>query len=393
MPARQLPLLLFAGLLAGCAAVGKDTTAVTSSAAKSYYAKAIKDGTTDADRLKYLESLPARTKPVRIAVYEIPDQTGKNRPNDSYADYSRAVTQGAEALVIQALADAGGGRWFDVVERRFVERVLNERTLVERSYLDAQQRQFHLGQEARQGAFARAIVSKQQEVDRLEAEFRENDLARAAAFSTAKAKIAEMNRVIETAQKSGDTVRAQQLTSEQRFFGSDADASIAKYDVTLGKAKGRFETAQRELARLKENMPREETFTAADAPAALPYVSTANYIITGSIVDYSSNYESGGAGLGLLNVRAYDEIRRDMVTLSLRLVDTRSSRILSTSTVSKSIFSRKTQAGGAGYVTVSAVLEGEAGIAVNEPGVFAMSRAINLALANIIEDARTKGIW
>lgn len=393
MSAMRLSLLLVPALLAGCASAGTDTTAVTSSVAKTYYAKAIKDGSRDADRLSYLENLPPRKKPIRIAVYEIPDHTGKHRPNDSYADYSRAVTQGAEALVIQALADAGKGRYFDVVERRFVERVLNERTLVERSHLDAQQRRFHMEQEAQQDAFVRAIRLKQYEVDQLETEYRRNELARAAAVSTAKAKIAEMNRAIETAQKGGDAQKAQQLTSEQRFFGADADASIAKYDDMLAKTKDRFETAQRELARLKENMPREETFTAADAPAALPYVSTANYIITGSIVDYSSNYEAGGAGLGLLNVRAQDEIRRDMVTLSLRLVDTRTSRIVSTSTVSKSIFSRRTQAGGAGYVTVSAILEGEAGIAVNEPGVFAMSRAINLALANIVEDARTKGIW
>ncbi len=393
MLAKPVLFALSALLLASCATQNKDMTAETSTAAKKYYAETLTAGTRDADRLKYLEGLPARKKPIRVAVYEIPDQTGKNRPNENYADYSRAVTQGAEALVIQALTDAGKGHWFDVVERRFVERVLNERTLVERSYLDAQQRRFTARQDAQQDRFEQALRAKQREVDLLEDDYRRNDMARTTAVSAAKGKMATLNRAIEEAQQKGDNARLQQITAEQRLFGSEADASIAKYDTALSKAKDRFEAAQRDLARLKEQAPREEAFMAASTPAALPYVNTANYIITGSIVDYTSNVETGGAGIGLLNVRAQDEVRRDMVTISLRLVDTRTSRILSTSTVSKSIFSKRSQIGGAGYVTLHAVLEGEAGVAVNEPGVFALNRAINLALANIIEDATKKGIW
>jgi len=393
MFAKPILFALSTLLLASCTTQNKDMTAETSKASKKYYAETLTAGTRDADRLKYLEGLAPRKKPIRVAVYEIPDQTGKNRPNDSYADYSRAVTQGAEALVIQALTDVGKGRWFDVVERRFVERILNERTLVERSYLDARQRDFVARQNADEATYARTMQAKQRQVDLLEDEFRRNDLARTTTVSVAKGKLADLNRAIEQAQQKGDNARVQEITAEQRLFGSDADASIAKYDAALSKAKDRFETAQRELARLKEQAPQEETFTAASTPAALPYVSTANYIITGSIVDYTSNVETGGAGLGLLNVRAQEEVRRDMVTISLRLVDTRTSRILSTSTVSKSIFSKRSQIGGAGYVTLHAVLEGEAGVAVNEPGVFALNRAINLALANIIEDATGKGYW
>ncbi|CAN7683819.1 hypothetical protein LJR030_003101 [Rhizobium sp. LjRoot30] len=388
---RKLMLCSVAVLLTGCATANKDTNLKTSDAATAFYKNT--GMVKDTERLSYLEHLPARKKPIRIAVYEIPDQTGKNRPNDSYADYSRAVTQGAEALVIQALTDVGNGKWFDVVERRFVERVLNERTLAERSYLDAQQRSFQLEQNREKLTYSREIRIAQREADTLQDELREKELARATVVSTAKAKLAQMGRAIEEAQKQGNAALVQQLTSDQRRFGSDVDASIAAQDTDIQKLKDRFEMAQRDLLRMKEAAPVDEAFVASSVPAAMPYVQTANYIITGSIVDYSSNVETGGAGLGLLNVRAQDEIRRDMVTISLRLVDSRTSRILTTSTVTKSLFSRKTQIGGAGYVTLHSVLEGEAGVAVNEPGVFALTRAIDLALANIVEDAQKKGVW
>ncbi len=218
MLAKPVLFALSALLLASCATQNKDMTAETSTAAKKYYAETLTAGTRDADRLKYLEGLPARKKPIRVAVYEIPDQTGKNRPNENYADYSRAVTQGAEALVIQALTDAGKGHWFDVVERRFVERVLNERTLVERSYLDAQQRRFTARQDAQQDRFEQALRAKQREVDLLEDDYRRNDMARTTAVSAAKGKMATLNRAIEEAQQKGDNARLQQITAEQRLF-------------------------------------------------------------------------------------------------------------------------------------------------------------------------------
>ena len=77
-----------------------------------------------------LEALPPPARKVDIAVYQFPDLTGKNEPNNSVAVFSRAVTQGASGLIVDALKRAGHGRWFSVVERTGLNDLLQERQLV-----------------------------------------------------------------------------------------------------------------------------------------------------------------------------------------------------------------------------------------------------------------------
>ncbi|MCW2318761.1 curli production assembly/transport component CsgG [Rhodoblastus acidophilus] len=77
-----------------------------------------------------LETLPPAARKIDIAVYQFPDLTGKNEPNDTVAVFSRAVTQGGSGLIIDALKRAGGGRWFTVVERTGLNDLLQERQLV-----------------------------------------------------------------------------------------------------------------------------------------------------------------------------------------------------------------------------------------------------------------------
>ena len=82
----------------------------------------------------HLEKLPPPARPINVAVYSFPDRTGAFRPNDRYADNSRAVTQGANAVVVNALKLAGGGRWFNVVERSDLNHLLRERKLISDTY-------------------------------------------------------------------------------------------------------------------------------------------------------------------------------------------------------------------------------------------------------------------
>lgn len=81
-----------------------------------------------------LAGLPHARRPINVAVYEFPDLTGQNRPNGNYADYSRAITQGAAAMVVDALKTAGSGTWFNVVERTNVDSLLRERRLIQDTY-------------------------------------------------------------------------------------------------------------------------------------------------------------------------------------------------------------------------------------------------------------------
>jgi curli production assembly/transport component CsgG len=78
-----------------------------------------------------LNDLPALDAPkMTIGVYEFVDKTGQRKPAENIANLSSAVTQGAEAWVIDALLQAGNGTWFEVVERGGMDHVIKERQLI-----------------------------------------------------------------------------------------------------------------------------------------------------------------------------------------------------------------------------------------------------------------------
>jgi len=77
-----------------------------------------------------LENLLAGSQKLDVAVYQFPDLTGKNEPNDNIAVFSRAVTQGGSGFVVDALQRAGHGRWFTVDERGGLNDLIQERQLV-----------------------------------------------------------------------------------------------------------------------------------------------------------------------------------------------------------------------------------------------------------------------
>ena len=77
-----------------------------------------------------VNELPPPKSPVFVAVYEFPDLTGQYKPGTKFAEYSRAVTQGADAILVDVLQNAGGGKWFEVVERRGLTNILKERQLI-----------------------------------------------------------------------------------------------------------------------------------------------------------------------------------------------------------------------------------------------------------------------
>ena len=89
---------------------------------------------------KQLRDLSApTTPPYVIAVYSFNDKTGQRKSKQNIADFSTAVTQGGEALLIDALKTAGGGKWFRVVDRSITDFLVRERQIVKstrQTYLD-----------------------------------------------------------------------------------------------------------------------------------------------------------------------------------------------------------------------------------------------------------------
>jgi len=78
-----------------------------------------------------LDNLPPPARKLDVAVYNFPDLTGQNKPNDNFAEFSRATTQGAAAILIDVLTKAGSGRWFNVVERNELQSLLQERQVIQ----------------------------------------------------------------------------------------------------------------------------------------------------------------------------------------------------------------------------------------------------------------------
>jgi len=78
-----------------------------------------------------LESLPPPRRKLDVSVYNFPDLTGQNKPNDNFAEFSRALTQGASAVLIDVLTKAGEGDWFNVVERNDLQPLLQERQIIQ----------------------------------------------------------------------------------------------------------------------------------------------------------------------------------------------------------------------------------------------------------------------
>jgi curli production assembly/transport component CsgG len=78
-----------------------------------------------------LDTLPPPVRKLDVSVYNFPDLTGQNKPNDNFAEFSRALTQGAGAVLIDVLTKAGGGAWFNVVERNDLQPLLQERQIIQ----------------------------------------------------------------------------------------------------------------------------------------------------------------------------------------------------------------------------------------------------------------------
>lgn len=77
-----------------------------------------------------LLALPPPSQKLFVAVFAFQDQTGQHKPNDNFADYSFAVTQGGANILINALKEAGREKWFGVLERTRIGDLLQERQII-----------------------------------------------------------------------------------------------------------------------------------------------------------------------------------------------------------------------------------------------------------------------
>ena len=87
-----------------------------------------------------LHLLPPPENRVDVAIYDFSDVTGQYKPED-FQTLSRAVSQGGDQILIDALRDTGDGSWFRVIERGNLSNLLQERRVIQ------EMRQIYLGEE------------------------------------------------------------------------------------------------------------------------------------------------------------------------------------------------------------------------------------------------------
>jgi len=207
-------------------------------------------------------------EPIYIGVNGFKDLTGQRKQVDSYASFSAAVTQGAEAWLIESLLEANG--WFKVLERGQLDSIMRERAVVQQTRQD---------------------------------------------------------------------------------------------------------------------------FTDDDKTGLKPMLF-AGLLAHGGIISYDTNTVSGGIGAAYLGIGAHEQHRKDVVTVSIRLVSTLTSEILLSSTVSKTIYSTAVGSDVFKYVKDALnPLEIEIGFAKNELVSVATRAAIDLAIVDLITKGEKKKMW
>jgi curli production assembly/transport component CsgG len=219
-----------------------------------------------------LLDLPPPESKVAVALYRYDDKTGQFKPSETVQTLSRAVTQGASSILVQALQNAGRGNWFTVVERESLKDLLTERKII----------------------------------------------------------------------------------SEMR-----------------------------------------NTYLSPDGKKLPPLgpMLYAGIIFEGGIVGFDTNTLSGGLGARYLGIGGNAEYRQDTVTVYLRAISTKNGAILKSVMATKKILSYLVRADVFKFIDFAELLEVEAGYTTNEPGMFALKKAIEKAVYLMVMNGAEDNLW
>lgn len=120
----------------------------------------------------------------------------------------------------------------------------------------------------------------------------------------------------------------------------------------------------------------------------------AGVLLTGGIVGYDTNTSTGGLGVRYLGIGVSDEWRKDMVTVGLRLISVQTGEVLLAVSSQKTILSTKLSATVFKFLDLGTkLLETEAGITDNESTTYAVRKAIEQAVIEIIKEGESKKLW
>lgn len=130
-----------------------------------------------------------------------------------------------------------------------------------------------------------------------------------------------------------------------------------------------------------------------NAQGGLPPLLFAGVIFEGGIVGFDANTATGGVAARYLGIGGATEYRQDLVTVNLRAVSVRTGEVLASVTTEKMIASVGVQGNAFRFVTFDNLLEADAGVTSNEPGVVAMRQAIEKSVYALIMEGSHMGLW
>ena len=120
----------------------------------------------------------------------------------------------------------------------------------------------------------------------------------------------------------------------------------------------------------------------------------AGVLVEGGIIGYDSNVLTGGAGARYLGVGPSTQYRQDIVTVTMRMVSVQSGEVLLSTTTTKTIISTGTSMTFFRFFDMGTKsLEAEVGHTINEPVIYAVKAAIELAVLELVREGEQKKFW
>ena len=120
----------------------------------------------------------------------------------------------------------------------------------------------------------------------------------------------------------------------------------------------------------------------------------AGVLVEGGIVGYDSNTHTGGIGARLLGIGPQEEFREDRVSVGLRLISVSTGEVLLAVSSEKTILSTRLSATVFRFLDMGTkLLEVEAGYTENESVTYAVRKAIDKAIIDMINEGAEKGLW
>lgn len=144
---------------------------------------------------------------------------------------------------------------------------------------------------------------------------------------------------------------------------------------------------------LQNLLTERRIYTSNKNAPELPPMKEARLLLEGGVIGYETNLTTGGIGAEYFGIGASELYREDQVTVYLRAVDVFTGQVLLSVSTTKKVFSQELRAGLFRFVSLNRLVEAETGYTTNEPVMFSVKQAIELAVLELVEQGVAKGFW